>query len=89
MVAGLDGEDMEAAKIKPVDPDSPETPADGGEQESEQENIFTDEESDKLYELMARFKKVEPQYLELIENVVKMAESGDNMYAMAKNFLLK
>ena len=89
MVAGLDGEDMEAAKIKPVDPDTPEAPADGEPQEPEQENIFTDEESDKLFELMARFKKVEPQYLELIENVVKMAESGDNMYAMAKNFLLK
>ena len=88
LVAGLDGEDMEAAKIKPVDP-NPEAPADGEPQEPEQENIFTGEESDKLFELMARFKKVEPQYLELLENVVVMAESGDTTYAMAKKFLLK
>ena len=53
------------------------------------DQIFTDTESDKLFELMARFKAVEPQYLQLIENVVVMAEKGDPTYNMAKNFLVK
>ena len=38
---------------------------------------------------MVRFKAVEPDYLQLIEAVVKMAESGDSMYNMAKGMLLK
>ena len=94
LVAGLDGDDIEAAKIKAVDP-NPEAPADGEQhdnpdpQEPEQEEIFTDEESDKLFELMARFKKVEPEYLKLIESVVVMAENGDSTYTMAKGVLLK
>lgn len=50
--------------------------------------IFTDKESDELFELMARFKAVEPEYMKLIERVVTMAEKGDNMYGMAKSFLL-
>lgn len=50
---------------------------------------FTDEEEEKLYDLLARFKAVEPQYMELIEAVVKMAEEGNTMYGVAKNALLK
>ena len=38
---------------------------------------------------MARLKKVEPNYLALLESVVEMAESGDATYKMAKGFLLK
>ena len=59
------------------------------EQEEMINEIFTDEESDKLFDLMARFKAVEPEYMKLIECVVKMAESGDGTYTMAKGFLLK
>lgn len=59
------------------------------EQEEMINEIFTDEESDKLFDLMARFKAVEPEYMQLIECVVKMAESGDGTYTMAKGFLLK
>lgn len=63
------------------------------EQQQEQENmaqqeIFTEQEADKLFDLMARFKKVEPQYMELIEQVVAMAENGDAPYRMAKSALL-
>lgn len=59
------------------------------EEDDHEGYLFTDEESDKLFELMARFKQVEPRYLELIERVVTMAESGDSTYDMAKGFLLK
>lgn len=63
------------------------------QQQTETENmteqeIFTEQEADKLFDLMARFKKVEPQYMELIEQVVAMAESGDRTYIMAKSALL-
>lgn len=51
--------------------------------------LFTEDEADKLFDLMARFKQVEPRYMELIEQVVTMAEKGDSTYEMAKKFLLK
>lgn len=87
-VAGLDTEaDVKAARIIPTeDTHAKETQQ---QEQQEEESIFTDEESDKLYELMSRFKAVEPDYLKLIESVVVMAESGDGTYTMAKNFLLK
>lgn len=86
MVAGVDtDEQMHADPVKPIVADrAPQEP-----EQPEEENPFTDEEADKLYELLARFKKVEPQYMELIEAVVKMAESGDQTYTMAKGFLVK
>ena len=85
MVAGVDAPGDVHAEIIPHNPQ---------EKEQEQElvdmaNNFTDEEEEKLYDLLSRFKKVEPQYLELIEAVVTMAESGNPMYATAKNFLIK
>lgn len=92
MVAGVDtDEQMHADPVRPIVADrAPQAPADPQEPEQpEEENPFTDDEADKLYELLARFKKVEPQYMELIEAVVKMAESGDQTYTMAKGFLVK
>lgn len=81
-VAGVDSEaPVHAAPIHAVEQTEIE--------EDMEDLIFTDKESDKLFELMARFKAVEPRYLELIENVVKMAENGDPTYNMAKGFLLK
>ncbi len=53
----------------------------------EEESPFTDEEADELLNLLARFKAVEPDYLQMIRKVVDMAESGDQMYGMAKQFL--
>lgn len=77
-VAGVDTEaPVEAQPIRAI------------EQDEQIEELFTDEESDKLFTLMAEFKQVEPRYLELIERVVTMAKSGDATYDMAKGFLLK
>lgn len=81
MVAGVDTE--EPVHAQPIIADDPE------KKEPEQEDPFTEEEEDRMYDLMVRFKKSEPQYLELIESVVKMAESGDMMYNTAKSFLIK
>lgn len=77
-VAGVDTEaPVEAQPIRAI------------EQDEQIEELFTDEESDKLFQLMADFKQVEPRYLELIECVVTMAKNGDATYDMAKGFLLK
>ena len=77
-VAGVDTEaPVEAQPIRAI------------EQDEQIEELFTDEESDKLFKLMADFKQVEPRYLELIECVVIMAKNGDATYDMAKGFLLK
>ena len=79
-VAGVDAEaPVHAQPIHAVEQDA----------ELQEVEIFDQEESDTLFELMARFKAVEPQYLKLIENVVLMAERKDPTYDMAKGFLLK
>lgn len=79
-VAGVDATvPVEAQPIRAVEAD----------QDEEMSEIFTDKESEQLFELMARFKAVEPQYIKLIENVVVMAEKHDPTYDMAKGFLLK
>ena len=79
-VAGVDAEAPVVAQ--PIhaaeEPEHPEEPS-----------PFTDEEADKLFELLARFKKAEPEYMRLLKAVVTMAESGDATYTMAKGFLLK
>ena len=75
MVAGVDTE--EPVHAQPIIPT--ET----------QEDPFTEEEEDRMYDLMVRFKKSEPQYLDLLESVVVMAEKNDPMYGTAKGFLLK
>lgn len=76
-VAGVDASaPVDAAPINPV------------VESVEEVEVFTDVEQEKLFDLMARFKAVEPRYLELIERVVTMAENGDKTYDMAKGFLL-
>lgn len=84
-VAGVDADEpVAAAPVQPIVTDA------AAEQELvDTADAFTDEEEEKLYDLMARFKAVEPKYLELIEAVVTMAENGDSTYEMAKGFLLK
>lgn len=80
---------MSGRRVAGVDASAPvqAAPVQALEAELEDE-LFTDEESDKLFDLMARFKAVEPRYLELIEKVVTMAESGDATYNAAKMMLL-
>lgn len=82
---------MGQKRVAGVDADAPvhAQPIHAVQEEDAGEVLFEDEESDKLFDLMARFKAVEPRYLELLENVVKMAESGDSMYNTAKMVLLK
>lgn len=95
MVAGVDAN--EPVHAAPIIPDrKPQEPGAEQEQENEQElvdmaneSVFTDEEEAKIYDLISRFKKVEPDYLKLIEAVVTMAENGDSTYTMAKGFLIK
>lgn len=80
----------------PADTDKPihAQPIIAEEQEPEQEepsvwDEFTEEEAEEMAALMARFKKVEPDYIKLLTSVVEMAESGNPMYATAKGFLCK
>lgn len=83
-VAGVDAE--EPVHAAPIVADRPD---EAPEQAEENESPFTDEEEAKIFDLMCRFKKIEPDYLSLLESVVKMAESGDTTYTMAKGFLVK
>ncbi len=84
-VAGVDAEQPVVAQ--PIMP----APAPQAHEIEETEEVtpFTDEEADELFDLMARFKKVEPDYMRLIKAVVQMAESGDATYTMAKVALVK
>lgn len=84
-VAGVDANaPVHAAPIKAIDSEQ-----EAIDEQDMLDEVFTEKESDQLFELMARFKAVEPRYLELLENVVIMAENGDQTYNMAKGFLLK
>ncbi|MBO5933022.1 MAG: hypothetical protein J6Q19_04780 [Bacteroidaceae bacterium] len=86
-VAGVDtAAPVEAEPVHPIVAKEVAAPVPGSQAE---QDPFTDEEADKLYDLLARFKKVEPQYMQLIEAVVEMAEKGDQTYTMAKGFLIK
>ena len=83
-LAKVAGTDVPAEKIVPVGDEAPDN---GPEEQTADE--LPEEESIKAYELLVRFRNVEPQYLQLLESVVTMAENGDKTYEMAKNFLLK
>ena len=80
-LAKVAGTDVEAERIVPV----PEDP-DEGNQETDD---LPDDEATQAYDLLKRFRKIEPNYLKLLESVVNMAEAGDSTYTMAKSFLLK
>ena len=81
-VAGVDAEEQVTAQpIKPAK-------AEEAQEDPQEENPFTDEEADEVFDLMVRFKKAEPDYLKLVRKVVEMAESGDANYKMAKAVLV-
>ena len=92
-VAGIDAEEPVHAQRIVADDGTPLREERVVEKEETAEVVeerpFTDEEEEKLYDLLARFKKAEPEYMQLIEAVVEMAEKGDTMYGVAKNALLK
>lgn len=84
-VAGVDApNDVQARRITPIDEPAQEEQA----AEEQEPSVFTDEEGEQLCALMARFKAVEPDYMQLLEAVVQMAESGDRSYQMAREFVL-
>lgn len=91
LVAGVDtDEPVHAAPIEVDQPDVQKTQEpDVKQPETQEENPFTDEEADELFSLMARFKKVEPEYLKIIHKVVDMAEIGDKNYQMARMMLVQ
>ena len=58
-------------------------------QEEIHDSVFSEDEEDEVYKLLSRFKIVEPDYFQLLRKVVELAESGNPMYSMAKNILMK
>ena len=79
-VAGVDADaPVVADPIQPIVTHEPE----------ENESVFTDEEESEIYDLLSRFKKVEPEYLALLRSVVVMAEKQDPTYTMARGILVK
>lgn len=82
-VAGVDTQEPVVAQpIIPIQEQQQE------QEDMAQQEIFTEQEADKLFELMARFKQAEPDYMQMIEKVVAMAENGDATYKMAKSVLV-
>lgn len=91
-VAGVDSE--EPVHVQPIHVDQPgektkEVETEEAKTQNQEQSPFTDEEADELFDLMARFKKAEPNWLKMIRKVVEMAEKGDSMYKTAKGFLVQ
>ena len=85
-VAGVDTE--APVHAQPIIPDE-ETQEPEDIQEASAWDNFTDEEGEEIGRLMAEFKAIEPQYLELLRGVVKMAKGKNPLYSSAKDFILK
>ena len=87
LVAGTPADAAAPVHVQPIIPEEP------GETQEQQPaspwDDFTEEEADELIGLIARFKKIEPDYMKLLASVVEMAERGDSTYTMAKGFLVK
>ena len=61
-------------------------PVDGEPHEIE---VFcTEKEYNRMMELMERFAQAEPEWLQLLETVTTLAESGDKAYMLAKGYLI-
>ena len=76
-VAGVDTESP--VNVQPMIPT--QAPAE------DPQDLFTDEEADKINDLITRWKVVEPEYLGFLEKIVVMAETGDKNYQLAKQFI--
>ena len=91
MVAGVDAQEPVHAQpiVATRSEEQPEfDEPDKGQPETESAwNAFTDEEGERIAELMAKWKEADPDYLTLLESVVTMAVNGDSKYTMAKSFL--
>lgn len=66
-------------------------------EETEEPEVFTVEESDRLYSVIARYKEADPEYLEVLEGLVNFVCSGEPLsvfgakidYSMVKNVILQ
>lgn len=78
-------------KTMPADPDAT--------METEEAEVFTDEEADRLMAAMARYKEADPEYLEVLEGLVDFVCSGQPIaimggavkidYTQVKDIILK
>ena len=78
-------EDVTAARIHTRREAAGEEP----EQPDEVEIFCEEDEYNRMMATMERFAAVEPQWLDLLEAVTRLAEANDSSYTMAKQFLLK
>ena len=79
-----------AVGIAGVEPEAiPNNILDKAKNTMEEINQETQDIQEKVENLLERFSNVEPQWIELLENVVVMAEQQDTTYTMAKSILLK
>lgn len=79
-----------AVGIAGVDPEAiPNNILDKAKNTMEEINQETQDIQEKVENLLERFSNVEPQWIELLEKVVIMAENQDTTYTMAKSILLK
>lgn len=79
-----------AVGIAGVDPEAiPNNILDKAKNTMEEINQETQDIQEKVENLLERFSNVEPQWIELLEKVVVMAENQDTTYTMAKSILLK
>ena len=46
-------------------------------EEIEEQEVFSDEESDELFSIVERWKNVDPDYITVIRRIVEFAESGE------------
>lgn len=78
--------------------ESPTPPAQAVPVAAEEPEVFGEEESDKLFELMQRYKEFDPEYLSVIEKIVNIATSGEEVciggmmnfnYSQLKEMILK
>lgn len=75
-VAGLN----DTIKASPIAADGETT------EQSDDINVFDDAEADKLFDLCARLKAVDPDYLAIIEKIVAFAESENPVSYMGMKF---
>lgn len=79
-----------AVGIAGVEPEAiPNNILDKAKNTMEEINQETQDIQEKVENLLERFSNVEPQWIELLEKVVIMAENQDTTYTMAKSILLK
>lgn len=79
-----------------VDPST--VPSNESDAPDPEPQVFEDEEADKLFALMQRYKEFDPEYLSVIEKIVNIATSGEEVciggmmkfnYSQLKEMILK